>query len=40
MTSFCMHYKKIQRGLLREAFCGEGEGVTAASAGEKVEDRS
>ena len=26
MTSFCMHYEKSQRGLLLEAFCGEGEG--------------
>ena len=41
-TSFCMQYKKSQRGLLREAFRGEGEGVNGCKCRgeEKGEDRS
>ena len=40
MTSFCMHYKKNQPGLLREAVHGEGEGFNGCKRGvKKGEDR-
>ena len=29
MTSFSMHFEKCQCGLLREAFCSDGEGSSS-----------
>ena len=35
VTSFSMHFEKLRRGLLWEAFCNEGEGSSGCKRGGK-----